>query len=41
MLLRLNPYAKAFSEKKLGSQKIDDGKPKRAAETFTKVLHEN
>lgn len=41
VLLRLNPYAKAFSEEKLGSKKLDDGKPERAAESFAKVLHEN
>ena len=41
VLLRLNPYAKAFSEKKLGSEKVEGGKPERAAESFAKVLHEN
>lgn len=41
VLLRLNPYAKAFSEKKLGSEKIGDGKPVRAAESFSNVLNEN
>ena len=41
VLLRLNPYAKAFSAEKLGQQKVDGGKPKRATEGFTKVLHEN
>jgi large subunit ribosomal protein L4e len=42
VLLRLNPYAKAFSEKKLGQEKVGgDEKPDRAAELFSKVLHEN
>ena len=41
VLLRLNPYAKAFSENKLGSTKLDAGKPERAEEKFSKVLHED
>ena len=42
VLLRLNPYAKAFSEKKLGQQKLTaEEKPKRAAEHFSKILHED
>ncbi|MCJ1269739.1 hypothetical protein MMC22_009632 [Lobaria immixta] len=41
VLLRLNPYAKAFSEKKLGQEKLAVGKPERAAETFSKILHED
>ena len=42
VLLRLNPYAKTFSEKKLGQQKFQgDDKPTRAAEHFAKILHEN
>lgn len=41
VLLRLNPYAKAFSKEKLGQQSLEDGKPKRAAESFAKVLHED
>ena len=41
VLLRLNPYAKAFSEQKLGQEKLEDGKPESAAESFAKVLHEN
>lgn len=40
VLLRLNPYAKAFSEGKLGQEKSGAGKPERAAESFSKVLHE-
>ena len=40
--LRLNPYAKAFSENKLGSTKIETGKiEKVATETFSKILHED
>lgn len=42
VLLRLNPYAKAFKEQGLGSQKFDeDKKPERAAESFAEVLNEN
>ncbi|MCJ1397632.1 hypothetical protein MMC11_000828 [Xylographa trunciseda] len=41
VLLRLNPYAKAFSENKLGSVKKEDTKPERAAEHFAKILHED
>ena len=41
VLLRLNPYAKAFSEQKLGQQKLEDGKPQRAAEHFMKTLSED
>lgn len=41
VLLRLNPYAKAFLEGELGQPKLEDGKPQRAAESFAEVLHEN
>lgn len=41
VLLRLNPYAKAFSEGKLGAEKKEDEKPERAAEHFAKILHED
>ena len=41
VLLRLNPYAKAFSEKQLGSEKMGEGKPVRATESFSNVLNEN
>ena len=41
VLLRLNPYAKAFSELKLGSMKVGGEKPEKAGETFTKILHED
>ena len=40
VLLRLNPYAKAFSEKKLGSEKFKEGEPTRAGETFVNIIHE-
>ena len=39
--LRLNPYAAAFSKNKLGQQKLDQGKPKRAGEVFQESLNEN
>ena len=41
VLLRLNPYAKAFKENKLGQQKIEQDKPKNADETFVKTLNED
>ena len=41
VLLRLNPYAKAFSEKKLGQLKLTDEKPDRAREDFTKTLYQD
>lgn len=41
VLLRLNPYAKAFRDEKLGQQKVEDGKPNREKETFAKILHED
>lgn len=41
VLLRLNPYAKAFTEGKMGSIKLDDGKPKRAEEAFSNIMHED
>ena len=40
VLLRLNPYAKAFSEKKLGQEKFEK-EDKRAGETFSKLIHED
>jgi len=40
VLLRLNPYAKAFSEKKEGSVKLDAGKPTRAGDGFQESLNE-
>ncbi|MCJ1246787.1 hypothetical protein MMC30_003996 [Trapelia coarctata] len=41
VLLRLNPYAKAFSEKKLGQTKEKPAKPDRAGDHFAKILHED
>lgn len=41
VLLRLNPYAKAFAEKKLGQERLNEGKPERAAESFSNVLNED
>ena len=42
VLLRLNPYAKAFSAGKMGQTALDeDKKPERAAESFANILHEN
>ena len=41
VLLRLNPYAKAFREEKLGQQKVEGGKSTPANDTFAKILHEN
>lgn len=42
VLLRLNPYAGAFSKEKLGQKGLaEDKKSERAGEEFTKVLHEN
>lgn len=41
VLLRLNPYAAAFSKEKLGQKSLESEKPKRAGETFTKILHED
>ncbi|KAL2354745.1 ribosomal protein L4 domain-containing protein [Cryomyces antarcticus] len=41
MLLRLNPYAGAYSKEKLGQQKAEGEKPKKTDETFLKLVHEN
>jgi len=41
VLLRLNPYATAFSKAGLGQQKIQDGKPVAPASEFKTLLHEN
>ena len=40
VMLRLNPYASAFHNEKLGQWKADGGKPTRAGEEFDKVLNE-
>lgn len=41
VLLRLNPYASAFSREKLGQMSIEKEKSQGAGEQFTKILHEN
>lgn len=42
VLLRLNPYARAFSKEKIGQKGLDkDTKPEHAGEAFTAILHEN
>lgn len=42
VLLRLNPYAKAFKSSGLDSQKFDENKkPERAAASFAEVINEN
>ncbi|OJD28394.1 hypothetical protein ACJ73_00203 [Blastomyces percursus] len=38
VLLRLNPYAAAYSKEKLGQKSLESGKPERAGETFHKIL---
>ncbi|KAH0276026.1 hypothetical protein KCU91_g4118, partial [Aureobasidium melanogenum] len=41
VLLRLNPYATAFSKAGLGQQKLSEGKPAAPAAEFKTLLHEN
>jgi len=41
VLLRLNPYAAAFSKNKLGQAKVKQEKPKGPAGAFLDILHEN
>ena len=42
VMLRLNPYAKAFSEQKIGQLKVrDDKKPVRVGGVVKELLHEN
>jgi large subunit ribosomal protein L4e len=41
VLLRLNPYAAAYSKQKLGTKGLGGGKPERAGELFAKVLKED
>ena len=41
VLLRLNPYAAAFSKDKLGQKGEEKTKPKRANEEFQELLYEN
>ncbi|EAS31024.3 60S ribosomal protein L4 [Coccidioides immitis RS] len=40
VMLRLNPYAAAFSKQKLGQASVESGKPERAGEAFHKILNE-
>lgn len=41
IMLRLNPYASAFSKEKLGQKSVEHGKPERVSEGFLETLHEN
>ena len=41
ILLRLNPYASAYSKQKLGQQKVDGDEPKPVSEEFAKLIQEN
>lgn len=41
VLLRLNPYAAAYSKQKLGQQSVEGGKPTAPAESFLNTLYEN
>ncbi|KAI9726092.1 MAG: hypothetical protein M1828_002100 [Chrysothrix sp. TS-e1954] len=41
VMMRLNPYAKAFKEADIAHQKLNTGEPKRVAEEFKGYLHEN
>ena len=41
VMLRLNPYAKVFNEKKLGEEKLNTEKPTRVDKGFLEILHEN
>ncbi|KAJ5146381.1 uncharacterized protein N7515_000945 [Penicillium bovifimosum] len=41
VMLRLNPYAAAYSKQKLGQQSVEGGKPTAAAESFYSTLYEN
>ncbi|KAJ5708905.1 60S ribosomal protein L4-A [Penicillium malachiteum] len=40
VMLRLNPYAGAYSKQKLGQQSVEGGKPERANATFLNTLSE-
>lgn len=40
VLLRLNPYAAAYSKEKIGTKGLEAGQPQRAGELFAKVLAE-
>lgn len=41
VLLRLNPYAAQYAKDKLGSKKLDGGKPEARSEEFDKLIKEN
>lgn len=41
VLLRLNPYAAAYSKQKLGTKGLDAGKPERVGGIFASTLKEN
>ncbi|KAJ6146935.1 hypothetical protein N7497_008917 [Penicillium chrysogenum] len=41
VMLRLNPYAAAYSKQKLGQQSVEGGKPTAPAESFMNTLYEN
>jgi large subunit ribosomal protein L4e len=41
VMLRLNPYAAAYSKQKLGQQSVEGGKPTAPAEAFLNTLYEN
>jgi large subunit ribosomal protein L4e len=41
VLLRLNPYAAAYSKEKIGTKGLDQGKPQSAGAEFAKVLKED
>jgi len=41
VLLRLNPYAAAYSKEKLGTKSLGAGKPERAGALSSKVLIED
>ncbi|KAJ5165476.1 Ribosomal protein L4/L1e [Penicillium coprophilum] len=41
VMLRLNPYAAAYSKQKLGQQSVEGGKPTAPAESFLNTLYEN
>ncbi|CEN60306.1 ribosomal protein L4 domain-containing protein [Aspergillus pseudodeflectus] len=40
VMLRLNPYAAAFSKEKLGQKPLDGGKPEATSAAFINTLHE-
>lgn len=41
VMLRLNPYAAAYSKQKLGQQPLEAGKPERASDSFLNTLQED